>query len=278
LPLPYAGKKGGESLVRGLYAAASGMVAGLLQQDVIAQNLANVDTPGYKKDIALVGAFADELAVRVESRAPWRLARTVPIGGLGPGVYVRGTGFDPSEGPFIETGAPLDLAIQGDGYFVVETPQGEAYTRNGSFTLNSRGELVTMDGMPVLGESGPITLPSSPSGADGRASVEVRGDGRVTADGRLVGRLRIVAFDDPSSLAKAGGSLFVAASGATARPVGAADGTVVRQGFLEMSNVSVVTEMVQMIAGMRAYETCQRVVWFLDGTLDKSINDVGRVA
>lgn len=254
------------------------MVAGMLQQDVIAQNLANVDTPGYKKDVALVGAFADELAVRVESRAPWRLARTVPIGGLGSGAYVRGTGFDPSEGAFIETGAPLDLAIQGGGYFVVETPEGEAYTRNGSFTLNSEGELVTMDGMPVLGESGPIVIPPRPSGAGGRAGVEVRGDGRVTVDGRLVGKLRVVAFDDPSSLTKTGGGLFVAARGAVARPLGAPDGTLVRQGFLEMSNVSAVKEMVQMIAGMRAYETCQRVVWFLDQTLDKSINDVGRVA
>ncbi|NLG78672.1 MAG: flagellar basal-body rod protein FlgF [Firmicutes bacterium] len=257
-------------MVRGLYAAASGMVAGMLQQDVIAQNLANVDTPGYKKDVALVGAFADEMAVRVEDHGAWRLARTAPLGRLGSGAYVRGTGFDRSEGPIIETGAPLDLAIQGDGYFVVETPEGEAYTRNGSFTLNARGELVTMDGMPVLGESGRVVIPSG-------GEVEVRGDGRVAVDGQIVDRLRLVTFDGRSLLRKTGGGLFVAPPGA-ARSLGAADGVLVRQGFLEMSNVSAVTEMVQMIAGMRAYETCQRVIWFLDQTLDKSINDVGRVA
>ncbi|MGE5587939.1 MAG: flagellar basal-body rod protein FlgF [Clostridia bacterium] len=257
-------------MVRGLYAAASGMVAGMLQQDVIAHNLANVDTPGYKKDVALVGAFADDMAVRVESQGAWRSARTVPLGWVGSGSYVRGTGFDRSEGPIVETGAPLDLAIEGDGYFVVEVPEGEAYTRNGSFTLNARGELVTEDGTPVLGESGRIVIPAG-------GKVEVRGDGRIAVDGQVVARLRLVAFDAGSLPGKAGGDVFVAPPG-TARSVGAGDGTVVRQGFLEMSNVTAVTEMVQMIAGMRAYEACQRVVWFLDQTLDKSINDVGRPA
>ncbi len=243
------------------------MVAGMIRQDVIAQNLANVDTPGYKKDVALVGSFADEMAVRVENQGRWRLARSVPIGSLGSGAYVRGTGFDRSEGPIIETGALLDLAIRGEGYFVVQTPEGEAYTRSGSFTLNSRGELVTMDGMQVLGEAGPIVIPSG-------GTVEVHGDGRVTAGGQALGRLRLVAFDDPFSLRKMGAGLFAAPAGAAH----AAQATVVRQGFLEMSNVTAVTEMVQMIAGMRAYETCQRVIWFLDQTLDKAINDVGRVA
>ncbi|MGE5584871.1 MAG: flagellar basal-body rod protein FlgF [Bacillota bacterium] len=264
-------------MVRGLYAAASGMAAGMLRQDVIAQNLANVDTPGYKKDVALIGSFGDEMAVRVEGmedaggRGAWRLARTVPLGTLGSGAYVVATGFDRSGGPIVETGAPLDLAIQGDGYFVVQTPDGvEAYTRNGSFTLNSRGELVTSDGMRILGETGPVVVPSG-------SEVEVRGDGRMTVDGRAVARLRVVTFDDPSALRKTGGGLFEAPPG-VARPVGAAGNVLVRQGFLEMSNVTAVTEMVQMIAGMRAYETCQRVIWFLDQTLDKSINDVGRVA
>jgi flagellar basal-body rod protein FlgG len=246
------------------------MVAGMLQQDVIAQNLANIDTPGYKRDVALVGSFGREMAVRVERQVAGQLARSVPLGWVGFGSHVRGTGFDKSDGPIVETGAPLDLAIQGDGYFVVERAEGAAYTRSGSFTLNAEGELVTQQGAPVLGESGRIVIPSG-------ANVEVRGDGSVVVDGKMVARLRLVSFDYGFTPEKAGQDVFVAPRG-MARSIEAGDGTVVRQGFLEMSNVSAVKELVQMIAGMRAYEACQRVVWFLDQTLDKSINDVGRPA
>ncbi|MEW6228875.1 MAG: flagellar basal-body rod protein FlgF [Bacillota bacterium] len=254
-------------MVRGIYVAASGMVAGMLQQDVIAQNLANVDTPGYKKDVALMGSFAHEMAVRVEDRGARRLGSAVPIGLLGSGAFVRGVGFDPREGPMIETGGTFDLAIQGDAYFVVATPEGEAYTRNGAFALNAKGELTTASGMPVLGEGGVITVPSG-------ARADVRADGVVVANGKPRGRLRIVCFEDPSRLRKVGGGLFAADAG-TARPAASA---AIRQGFLEMSNVNAVTEMVQMIAGMRAYETCQKVIWYLDETLDKAVNGVGRVA
>lgn len=254
-------------MVRGIYVAASGMVAGMLQQDAIAQNLANVDTPGYKKDIPLMGSFAHEMAMRVEDRGARRLESAIPIGLLGSGAFVRGVGFDPHEGPMIETGATFDLAIQGNGYFVVATPEGEAYTRNGAFTLNAKGELTTADGMLVLGEGGTITVPSG-------TRVDVQGNGAVVVDGKPCGRLRIVCFEDPSGLRKVGGGLFAADAG-TAKPAASA---AIRQGFLEMSNVNAVTEMVRMIAGMRAYEACQKVIWFLDQTLDKAVNDVGRVA
>ncbi|MEW5866194.1 MAG: flagellar basal-body rod protein FlgF [Bacillota bacterium] len=254
-------------MVRGIYVAASGMVAGMLQQDVIAQNLANVDTPGYKKDVALMGSFAHEMAMRVEDRGARCLGSAVPIGLLGSGAFARGVGFDPREGPMIETGGTFDLAIQGDGYFVVATPDGEAYTRNGAFTLNAKGELTTADGMLVLGEGGAITVPSG-------TRVDVWGNGAVVVDGKPCGRLRIVCFEEPSGLRKVGGGLFAADAG-TAKPAASA---AVRQGFLEMSNVNAVTEMVRMIAGMRAYEACQKVIWFLDQTLDKAVNDVGRVA
>ncbi len=257
-------------MVRGIYAAASGMVAGMAHQDAIAGNLANVDTPGYKRDFALIGSFPHELALRVEARGGQRPAARVPIGRLGSGAFVTGVGFDADEGPMIETQNPLDMAIQGDGYFVVSTPQGEAYTRNGAFTLNAQGQIATAGGMPVLGEGGPVRLPSG-------AKAEILADGSVLADGRFCGRLRVVCFDDPSQLRKVGAGLFANVAG-TAMPAMPAMRASVRQGFLEMSNVSAVAEMVRMIAGMRAYEACQRVIWFLDQTLDKAVNDVGRVA
>lgn len=252
-------------MVRGLYLAACGMIAGTRQQDVIAQNLANVDTPGYKKDVALVGSFAREMALRAEDRWAGRPSATVPIGTLGSGAFVWDVTFDASPGPMVETGGALDLAIEGDGYFVVAAAQGEAYTRNGSFTLNSDNELTTVDGLPVLGEAGPVRVPPG-------ARIDIRADGTVAADGRPCGRLRIVRFERPSELRKVGSSLLEAPAGAAR----AAASAVVRQGSLEMSNVSVVGEMVRMIAGMRAYEACQKVVWFLDETLDKAVNDVGR--
>ncbi len=248
------------------------MSAGALQQDVIAQNIANVDTPGYKRDVPLLRTFANELALRVEDRrAGRRAAVAIPIGPIATDVFVGGVSFDPGQGPMVETGAPLDLAIDGDGYFVVQTAQGEAYTRNGSFTLNARGELVTASGLSVLGEGGPVRIPPG-------ARVQVLGDGTLTADGRRCGKLRVVRFEDPRQLRKVGSSLLEAPADGAAGAATPATPAAVRQGVLETSNVSVVEEMVRMLTGMRAYEACQRVVWFIDETLDKAVNDVGRVS
>ncbi len=238
-------------MVHSLYAATSGMVAGLLGHDVIAGNLANVDTPGYKRDIAITGSFRQEMVRRLGTYGHGNVVSTNPIGSLGYGAYVDSVGSDHSQGPLIETEGALDLAIEGDGYFLIRDSSGDSYTRNGAFQLSPSGTLTTMSDMPVMGMSGPVVIPPE------AGKVEISLDGTVLVDGAVHDKLRIVSLSNPS--------------------LAAAESFTVRQGFLEMSNVDSISEMVRMISGMRTYEACQKMIWAIDQTLDKTVNDVGRV-
>ena len=253
-------------MIRGIYAAGSGMVAESIRNDAIANNLANANTAGYKKDIAVTKEFHNILIRRINDE------RDSPeLGGTGLGTIVDEIATLQSAGIMRQTGNPLDVAIEGKGFFVVETPNGDRYTRNGSFSRNSQGELVTLDGYRVLGENGPIHL-------DKAATVSVGEDGRVMVQGKgpaatLVGKLRIESFADERQLTKEGSSLFVAARGA--RPE--TNRAMVHQGMLELSNVNVVSEMVNLISGYRAYEVNAKVVQAHDQLLDKAVNEVGRI-
>lgn len=245
------------------------MVAGLIGHDVIAGNLANVDTPGYKRDMAITGSFQQEMIRSLaRSRRGTEVSET-PIGFLGYGSYVHSISSDHSQGPLIETGGTLDLGIDGEGYFVVRSPSGDLLTRSGAFRLSPSGIVTTMSDMPVLGMSGPVVIPPD------AGKIEVMADGTVSVDGAAHDRLRIVSLNNPSLATKAGDGLFRIPPGG-ARQAGS-DSFVVRQGFIEESNVNSISEMVRMIAGMRTYEACQKMIWAIDQTLDKGVNDVGRV-
>jgi flagellar basal-body rod protein FlgG len=177
------------------------------------------------------------------------------------GVYT-----DHSQGSLERTGRDLDLAIDGDGFFVVDTPQGEAYTRNGSFTISPEGLLVDSRGNPVLSDAGELYL------AGGEVSVSA--DGEVSVAGEPVGKLRLVDFPKPYQLTKTAGALLSASDQVIPEPAGLA---TVRQGYLERSNVDVLREMVEMIASYRAFETGQRMIQIQDESLAKATNDLGRV-
>lgn len=247
-------------MIKGIYTAASGMLAESVRSDVTANNLANANTTGFKREVAVNKEFASVLMRRINDGD----AEPV-IGRLGLGAGVDEISTVHTTGMVRSTGNPLDVAIDGKGFFAVETPAGIRYTRNGSFTQNSLGELVTADGRRVLGENGPIRLTAGPA--------HIGEDGRVFSGETEVGRLRLVAFANEKSLVKEGDSLFRDA--ANQRPMPAAG--ALRQGFLEQSNVNVVSEMVNLITAYRAYEINAKTVQAHDQLLDKAVNEVGKV-
>lgn len=246
-------------MIRGIYSAASGMVAESIRNDSIANNLANVNTAGFKRDVAVNRDFASVLIKRINDGEPQ------DIGTLGSGTQIDEIATIHSGGAVRQTGNDFDLALDGKGYFVIQTPNGLRYTRNGSFSKNAQGQLVTADGNRVMGQNGPITI-------DG-GKMTVSGDGRISVDGLEVNRIRVVDFADERQLTKEGASLFIAPAGTQPQQSSA----TVNQGYLEMSNVNIVSEMINMISGFRAYEVNGKAVQAHDQLLDKAVNEVGKV-
>ncbi len=222
---------------RGLYIAASGMLAEQIRQDQIANDLANASTPGYKADRTSQRTFKDLLLQNSATGAT--------IGPQSTAVQVDQITTDFSAEPVKDTGEPLDFAIVGDGFFAVQTTQGTRYTRNGQFALDTQGRLVTSAGDPVLD-------------ANGRAITATNG----TVDPRRIG---VVALNNP---VKQGDSLVTGTS------AGAGNGTV-RSGALEGSGADAARSMVDMIDSMRAFEAGQKVIQAIDDTLGKAANQVG---
>ena len=223
---------------RGLYIAASGMLAEQARQDLIAHDLANASTPGYKPDRVASKSFGEMLLHDTRSGNT--------IGGLGLGTQIDKQVTDTSPGPLRDTGEPLDFAVEGGGFFAVKTPAGVRYTRDGQFSASSRGTLVTAAGDDVLGPGG--------------APVRIGADGHVAA-----AAIGVVALTNPR---RQGDTLF------TGTAAGAAPGTV-RPGAIEASAVDPVHTMVEMLGSLRAFESGQRVITTIDSTLAKAANQVG---
>jgi flagellar basal-body rod protein FlgF len=223
-------------------AAAAGY--GEARMAILANNLANANTEGFK---------ADQLTFTEALDA----ATGAPVIGATP--YT-----DPAPGPVQKTGNTFDLAIDGEGYFVVNTPDGDRFTRDGAFRMAADGTLVTRDGYPVQGAGGGIAVDPQ------AASVGVDASGRVWVDGAQVGQLEVVTFPSGSPPTKAGGNLY-AGTGQT--PV---ENPTLVPGALEGSNVSVIAEMTRMIEISRGYEAYQKLVQTLDATAGQT-NDVGTV-
>jgi len=177
------------------------------------------------------------------------------------GVYT-----DNSQGALEATGRDFDVAIEGDGFFVVETPQGPAYTRNGSFTLSPEGTLIDANGYSVMTDAGEIQILNG--------EVSITPDGQISVDDQVVGTLQVVDFPQPYNLTKLSGSLVQPPADVAPEPAPTA---MVRQGYLEKSNVDVLREMVDMISSYREFETGQRMIQMQDESLGKATNDLGRV-
>ncbi len=253
----------------GMYSALSGNLSAMERLDVIANNLANVNTAGFKKDRL---AFESVLAGNLNPPA-------VPPGQTADPVLLKARMVtDQSPGALVQTGNQLDVALQGDGFFVVRTPDGgTAYTRQGSFRLAADGTLVTASGYPLLSreERQPIKLDVADQPGGGKPVIDNQGN--ITLNGAAAGSLAIVDFPKPYQLAKEGDTLFVPAPGSGAVPQDSGPTTTVVQGSLEQSNVDAVAEMVQMVEANRFFETCQRVVRNFSDIASKAANDLGKV-
>lgn len=276
----------------GLYSAFLGMRARQQTLDTIANNIANASTSGFK---------AERLFHHSIEAAEANLLRVKPIAGAVGAIEIPGaTGSlasdassgnettatesalnrvfgilsggvtDHAIGSFRETGRPLDVALDGPGFMVVQTPRGERYTRAGVFTMNADGQLVTQQGDLVVGESGPIAVPR------GKSTIGIGTDGSVSADGQPIGKLRVVRFNDArAALAKEGDTLF--ATNGKEQPQ-SAFGTRVVQGVLEMSNVNVVSEMAQMMQNSREFDSLQRSVTLMMSDVGRKVaNEIGRL-
>lgn len=258
-------------MLKGLYTAYTGMVNEQNRMDVLTNNLANASTIGFKKEGATSQAFDDVLALKIKdtSESPNCAKR---LGTMSMGVKIGENYTDYSQGSFRETGNTYDLAIAGNGFFAIEftNKAGETstkYTRDGSFTLNQEGYLVTEDGDYVLDEDGDqIKLnPLLDSAIDAA--------GNIYQGNTIVATIGITDFEDYNYLEKYGENLYQTVDGATEREATAQ----IRSGYLEMANLQVVSEMVNMIAITRAYETNQKIIQTYDGSLDIAVNQLGKL-
>lgn len=231
-------------MLKGLYQSAAGMIARQSAQDVIANNLANASTPGFQREIAA-------------ARGVLMTPPSKP-GPLGPPAQIEqvkaATGSDTRPGALQTTGNNEDIALDGPGYLIARTGNGERLVRGGTFHSNARGELATANGDPLLDTQGRTFQV-------GEKAWSVRQDGTVMVDGAALGKLRVAL---PTGEIRREGASLMAAGGLRDAP---ATGTRVLQGALEHSNVEPVREMVDMIAGMRAYEAGQKAISAQDQTL-----------
>jgi len=278
-------------MLRGIYTGASGMIAQQARLDVVANNLANVDKTGFKKDLAVFKAFPDMIIRRTDESGvgitPAGSYDSMPyVGKLGTGVEVNEVFTEFEQGSLQRTENSFDLALEGRGFFTVLTERGERYTRDGSFTINQDGVLVTHNGNPVLGENGIITVQKNNFMINERGEVIINDD--LSRDPRdmvnmannnwsepvVLDRLKIVDFENIREIKKEGDSMYRETE-FSGPPLPPAE-VMVRQGFLEKSNVNIIREMVDMIEVQRSYEANQKTITTHDQTLGKLINDVIR--
>ncbi|MDL2224970.1 flagellar hook-basal body complex protein [Eubacteriales bacterium OttesenSCG-928-M02] len=251
-------------MIRGLYLSATNMVVQRRKMDVLTNNIANVETTGYKADTLLSRSFQDMLISRVND--PNIINRYPEVGDLNTGVHIDEVITSFAQGVPQPTEKNSDFCLTGEGFFVVQTPQGEMYTRDGDFIVDQNGYLTTQEGYFVLGTQGLIRVDPE--------NFVVNADGSINPSGGWnPGAFRLVTFNDLGGLRKVGNNLYTNFS---AGPEMQAN-CEVRQSCLEGSNVEIVSEIVDMMGTYRSYETSQRIVRMLDESLGKAVNEVGKV-
>lgn len=226
------------------------------QMNIVANNLANVNTTGYKSENLLFEEYLSPEASAETFKSSDRDVRFVlddrSIGNFNPGAVKI-------------TGSQLDVAIQSDGFFAVQTPAGERYTRAGSFTLDPTGQLTTHDGLPVLGENGPILFESDDT------DITINGDGSVSSNNGDIARLRIVEFENPQTLERQGSNLFKGENPQLS------ENPRLSQGSLEEANVDAITQISQMIEVQRAFDQLSNIMRQQNDLRETAIQQLGRV-
>ncbi len=251
-------------MIKGLYTSAVGMINQMNTMDVVSNNIANVNTTGYKRDMVVSRAFTDELTTRLNDIVPPK-----KIGKISQGVFVDDIYTDFHTGSITRTDGPLDLALVGEGFFAVSVTDKDGkestkYTRDGSFTLDQEGTLRTKEGNRVLGQNGPIQIPNG--------IVTIDQNGRVLVGDEEIDTLRITDFTDRHSLRKFGDNLYDTIKESEEAPF---KGTVI-QGSLENSNVNSVKEIINVINVAKVYEANQKMVTIHDQILGRTVSDIGR--
>ena len=242
----------------GFYAACAGLIARTESLDTIANNLANANTTAFR---GRHNVFHSVLASAGHSPLSVLNQDTNDYSTLG------STRLDSSQGVLTNTGNPLDVAIEGPGFFPVQTASGVVYTRAGNFRVSAQRQLTTAEGDPVLGASGPITLLSN--------DVSIGPDGTISSDGAIAGKLKTVEFDPSIDLKNAGTTYYTAPAGSAK----VSTSTVLHQGTLEGSNVNPVTSVVELISAQREVESMRRVLSMFNGEMDKTAaQDLPRVS
>lgn len=256
-------------MVKGLYTAYTGMINEQNRMDVLTNNLANAATVGFKKEGATSQSFDQVLAYKIKDTTEAGQAR--PLGRMSLGVKIGENYTDYSQGSLRETGNAYDMAISGTGFFNVEFTNkagktSTKYTRDGGFTLNKDGYLVTKDGDYVLGKAGRIKL-------DSLQPTSIDQSGNIWQNGKQIATLKITDYEDYNYLEHYGENYYQSVEGAKEK-----NGEYkIVSGYVEMSNIQVVSEMVEMISVSRAYETNQKIVQAYDSTLEIAANQLGKV-
>jgi flagellar basal-body rod protein FlgF len=242
----------------GYYAASAGLSAQFQALELVAHNLANLGTTGYRSERATFRSLVAGASMGISGN-PLNAA----LNNFG---FMGDSHIDLTSGSLVATGNPLDLSVAGEGFFVVQSGNNEVYTRDGSFRLSSAGQLLTARGEAVLGEQGPIILP--------QGSISVSGDGTISVDGAVAAKLRLSEFSPGANLQALGGGLYLAPKGAALVPAASS----VREGMLEQSNASPVESVVQLITVQRSAEMMQRALSIFDSQFNQTaVQDLPRV-
>jgi flagellar basal body rod protein FlgG len=267
-------------MIKGLYTAVSAMITGLDRQALITHNAANLDTPGFKQimmtmeEFKKTGVFSAETAINpgvsLGGSIPFDENRYLNInyvGSFGTGVNKAEERTNITQGALLNTEEPLDLAIEGSGYFKIQTPDGMRYTRDGRFNLNANREVVSVDGYYLMDDADQkITLPEG-------SIIEIDSTGTMFLDNKEITTISISSFqDEVASLVRSNDNTFEAIKAPDGEAVGS-----VSQGYLESSNVDVAQLMTQMVSVVRSYEAAQQLVTIQDELLGRSISTLGRV-
>lgn len=257
-------------MVKGLYTANWGMINEQKRVDILANNMANAATTGYKKEGSTSEAFKDMLAYKIHDTSEPGVAKR--LGAMNMGVKIGEVYTDYSQGALHETGNTFDMALSGNGFFAVEftNKSGESsvkYTRDGHFTLNVKGELVNKNGDFLLDKNGGHIV------LDPMQEFKVDRFGTIFLGAQAQGQIQVADFEDYNFLEKYGENYLTALDGAAEKP---AEAQVI-SGYLEDSNVQVVQEMVDLINFTRAYETNQKMIQAVDSTIEKAVTQVGTV-
>lgn len=278
-------------MFKGFYTATTGMIAQQRRTEMLSNNIANASTPGYKADQSTVRAFPNMLLSAIEKNGKANLQNgfnpmsVQQIGTLGTGVYMQETIPDYTQGQLVQTDLKSDVAlvdeylpVRGDGsrtgglYFRLQTDGQEAYTRNGNFTVDSQGSLVTSGGNYVLSTTGePIRVTSD--------DYTITEDGRVLENNELIAQIDVAYVEDPDRLIKQDNGLYYTEDGNELTSAYDDNDIAfsIRQGYIEQSNVDAGSTMTEMMSAYRSFEANQKMLQAYDRSMDKAVNEIGKV-